>query len=49
LGAGASPLKLKEMRQQYVQDEFKGQQEYQKQQQEEIAANQKKINDLVDF
>ena len=45
LGAGASPLKLKEMRQQYVQDEFKGQQEYQKQQQEEIAANQKKIND----
>ena len=45
LGAGASPLKLKEMRQQYVQDEFKGQQEYQKQQQEEIAANQKKISD----
>jgi hypothetical protein len=45
LGAGASPLKLKEMRQQYVQDEFKGQQEYQKQQQEEIAANQKKIGD----
>ena len=45
LGAGASPLKLKEMRQQYVQDEFKGQQEYQKQQQEEIAANKKKIND----
>jgi len=45
LGAGTSPLKLKEMRQQYVQDEFKGQQEYQKQQQEEIAANQKKIKD----
>jgi hypothetical protein len=45
LGAGASPLKLKEMRQQYVEDEFKGQQEYQKQQQEEIAANQKKIKD----
>jgi hypothetical protein len=45
LGAGASPLKLKEMRQQYVEDEFKGQQEYQKQQQEEIAANQKKISD----
>jgi len=45
IGAGASPLKLKEMRQQYVQDEFKGQQEYQKQQQEEIAANQKKIKD----
>jgi hypothetical protein len=45
LGAGASPLKLKEMRQQYVEDEFKGQQEYAKQQQEEIAANQKKIKD----
>ena len=45
IGAGASPLKLKEMRQQYVEDEFKGQQEYQKQQQEEIAANQKKIKD----
>jgi len=49
LGAGASPLKLKEMRQQYVQDEFKGQQEYQKQQQEEIAANQKKIKDELDM
>ena len=49
LGAGASPLKLKEMRQQYVEDEFKGQQEYQKQQQEEIAANQKKIKDELDM
>jgi hypothetical protein len=49
LGAGASPLKLKEMRQQYVQDEFKGQQEYQKQQQEEIAANQKKIGDELNM
>ena len=45
LGAGASPLKLREMRQEYVQDEFKGQQEYQKKQLEEIAANQKKIKD----
>ena len=49
IGAGASPLKLKEMRQQYVQDEFKGQQEYQKQQQEEIAANQKKIKDELNL
>jgi hypothetical protein len=49
LGAGASPLKLKEMRQQYVQDEFKGQQEYAKQQQEEIAANQKKISDELNL
>jgi len=49
IGAGASPLKLKEMRQQYVQDEFKGQQEYQKQQQEEIAANQKKIKDELNM
>jgi hypothetical protein len=49
LGAGASPLKLKEMRQEYVQDEFKGQQEYQKQQREEIAANQKKIKDELDM
>jgi len=45
LGAGTSPLKMKEMRQEYVQDEFKGQQEYQKKQLEEIAANKKKIND----
>ena len=45
LGAGTSPLKMKELRQEYVQDEFKGQQEYQKKQLEEIAANQKKIKD----
>jgi len=45
LGGVASPLKMKELRQEYVQDEFKGQQEYQKKQLEEIAANKKKIND----
>lgn len=45
LGGAAAPLKMREMRQEYVADEVKAQQEYQKKQLEEIAAHQKKIND----
>jgi hypothetical protein len=45
LGGLTSPLKMRELRQDYVENEFQAQKEYQKQQQEEIAANQKKISD----
>jgi len=45
LGTAVSPLKMKELRQEFVGNEIEAQKEYQKQQQEEIAANQKKIKD----
>ncbi len=45
LGGLASPLKMRELRQDYVENEFQAQQEYAKKQREEIAATQKRINE----
>ena len=47
LGTIASPLKLKELRQEYVGNEIAAQREYEQKQREEIAANQKKIGDQL--
>ena len=49
LGGAASPLKMREMRHEYVNNEIEAQKEYQKQQREAIAAEQKKINDQLEM
>ena len=49
LGAGASPLKMKEMRQEYVSNEIEAQKEYQKQQREAIAAAKKKLDEQLEM
>jgi len=47
MGTAVSPLKMKELRQQYVGNEIEAQKEYQKQQQEQIAAAKQRLDEQL--
>jgi len=47
MGTAVSPLKMRELRQEYVANEIESQREFQKQQREEIAAAKKRLDDQL--